>query len=205
MIAIINYHMGNLQSVANVLDYIGERSIITNKKAEIELADKIILPGVGAYGKAMENLVKLNLIDVLNEEILNKKKPFLGICLGMQLLADKSYEMGESEGLGWIKGEVKLLTSNDNTLRVPHIGWNDVEPQKESVLYGSNLSPKICYFAHSYHLDCDNKDDITGLTEYGGKFVCSIEKGNIFATQFHPEKSQKDGIEILRNFTKYRS
>ncbi|OGH59404.1 MAG: imidazole glycerol phosphate synthase, glutamine amidotransferase subunit [Candidatus Magasanikbacteria bacterium RIFCSPHIGHO2_01_FULL_33_34] len=203
MIAIIDYGMGNLQSVANILDYIGEKNIITNKTKEIELADKLILPGVGAFGEAMENLKKLGLVEVLSNEVMEVKKPFLGICLGMQLLADKSYEIGEHNGLGFIKGEVKKLTPEGDEYRIPHIGWNDVEPQRECVLYGNDMSPKICYFVHSFHFDCENKEDITGVTDYGGKFVCSLERGNIMATQFHPEKSQKDGIEMMRKFVKY--
>lgn len=204
MIAIVNYKMGNLQSVGNLLEYLGQNYIITNNKEEIASADKIILPGVGAFGEAMKNLRELDLVEVLRQEVLEKKKPMLGICLGMQLLANKSYEMGEHEGLGWIEGEVKLLDTGDKTLRIPHIGWNDVVPAKESVLYGSNLNPRVFYFVHSFHFVCKNKEDVTGLTEYGNNFVSSIERGNIFATQFHPEKSQKDGIELMKNFINYK-
>jgi len=205
MIAIIDYGMGNLQSVANILDYIGEASIITNKKEEIESADKLILPGVGAFGEAMENLKKLDLIDFLTKEVIGKKKPFLGICLGMQLIAQKSYEMGEYAGLGWIKGEVKKLEAMGKEFRIPHIGWNDVIVQKECVLYGKDLKPKVCYFVHSFHLDCTDKEDITAVTNYGRNFVCSLERGNIMATQFHPEKSQKDGIEMMKKFVAYKN
>jgi glutamine amidotransferase len=205
MIAIIDYGMGNLQSVANILDYIGAENIITNKIEEIEMADKLILPGVGAFGEAMENLRKLDLIDFLTKEVVEKKKPFLGICLGMQLLADKSYEMGEYVGLGWIKGEVKKLEPMGKEFRIPHIGWNDVIPQKECVLYGADLKSKVCYFVHSFHFDCENKEDVTAVTDYGGNFVCSLERGNIMATQFHPEKSQKDGIEMMKKFVAYKN
>jgi len=203
MIAIVDYGMGNLQSVANILEYVKQQCVITNKKEEIEAAEKIILPGVGAFGKAMENLKKLDLMGVLTQEVMEKEKPFLGICLGMQLIADKGYEMGEFDGLGWVKGEVRKMELNDESLCLPHIGWNEVEVQKPSVLYGNDLTARVCYFVHSYNFVCADKNDISGLTDYGGKFVASIEKKNILATQFHPEKSQKDGLRLLENFIKY--
>lgn len=204
MIAIINYEMGNLQSVANVLDYLGEENVITDDPEEIKKADKIILPGVGAFGQAMENLKKLNLIPVLNEVVMKDKKPFLGICLGMQLIADKSYEIGEHDGLGFVPGEVKLIESTDANLLVPHVGWNDVTPKEGTVMYGSETKPRVFYFVHSYHFVPTNESDVSGYVDYGGQVVASIEKDNIFATQFHPEKSQKDGIALLKNFLAYK-
>ena len=205
MIAIINYKMGNLQSVGNLLEYLGEEYVITDKKEEIAGADKIILPGVGAFTEAMKNLRELGLLDVLKEEVLVKKKPFLGICLGMQILAEKGYEGGECDGLGFLKGEVRHFDLKDKKLPIPHVGWNTVKPKEGSILYGNDVRERVFYFVHSYHLICKDEEDVSGYADYGGNFVASVEKGNIFATQFHPEKSQDDGIEVFKNFLAYKS
>lgn len=199
MIAIVNYNMGNLQSVANMLSFLQAPCEITSRAELIRASEKIILPGVGAFGEAMKNLRELGLVDVLREQIIEKKKPFLGICLGMQLVADKSFEGGEFEGLGFIHGEVKRLTPA-GTLRVPHVGWNDVEPKPGTKLYGDDLKTRVFYFVHSFHFVPKDEADASGYTDYGGPVVASIERGNIMATQFHPEKSQRDGIALLKNF-----
>lgn len=200
MIAIVNYNMGNLQSVANMLNYLGASNQITSAPAEIAAADKIILPGVGAFHEAMKNLHQLELVAVLRHEVLENKKPFLGICLGLQLIADKGDEGGETLGLSLIPGEVIKLQPNDRTLRIPHMGWNDVTPRLGAKMYGADQRPRVFYFVHSYHFIPKNEADISGTVEYGGAVVASLERGNIWATQFHPEKSQKDGIELLKNF-----
>lgn len=204
MIAIINYKMGNLQSVGNLLEYLGESYVITNNKNEIATADKIILPGVGAFGEAMKNLHELDLINIIRQEVLENKKPLLGICLGMQLLAQKGYEGGECEGLSLVEGEVKRFDLADKTLPIPHVGWNNVTPKETSILFGKNIKDRVFYFVHSYHFICKNESDVSGYADYGGKFVASIEHNNIFATQFHPEKSQEDGIELFKNFLSYK-
>lgn len=200
MIAIVNYNMGNLQSVANMLNYLGASSQITSVPAEIAAADKIILPGVGAFHEAMANLRQLGLVAVLRQEVLEKSKPFLGICLGLQLIADKGYEGGETAGLSFIPGEVVKMEPNDRTLRIPHMGWNDVTPCLGTKMYGADQRPRVFYFVHSYCFIPKVEADISGTVEYGGAVVASLERGNIWATQFHPEKSQKDGIELLKNF-----
>ena len=203
MIAIVNYNMGNLQSVANMLGFLQAPCEITSDPLVIKQSEKIILPGVGAFGEAMKNLRGLGLVEVLHEEIIDKKKPFLGICLGMQMVADKSFEGGEFEGLGFIHGVVQRLAPEGN-LRVPHVGWNDVTAKPGTVLYGEELKTRVFYFVHSYHFVPADDADASGYTDYGGKVVASIERGNIMATQFHPEKSQRDGIALLKNFLAFK-
>jgi glutamine amidotransferase len=200
-IIIIDYNMGNLTSVANALEYIGEKPIISNKIEDIKNADYIILPGVGAFSDGMKNLKELRIIDALNEEVIKKGKPFLGICLGMQLLAEEGYEGGLNKGLGYIKGIVKKFDFKD--LRIPHVGWNEVHFKNKSLLSNNLKESEIFYFVHSYHL-ITNEDVTVGICDYGGKFVAAIQKENIFATQFHPEKSQKPGLQILKNFMEYK-
>ena len=204
MIAIIDYGMGNLQSVGNILEYLGESHIITSDKKEIEKAEKIILPGVGAFSEAMKNLHEFGLVSVIQREVLENKKPLLGICLGMQLLAQKGYEGGECNGLSLVEGEVRRFDLADKKLPIPHVGWNTVMPKGSSVLFGKNNKEGVFYFVHSYHFVCKNENDVSGYSDYGGKFVASIERDNIFATQFHPEKSQEDGIELFKNFLSYK-
>ena len=200
-IVIIDYNMGNLTSVANALEYIGEKAVISNKIEDIKHADYIILPGVGAFSDGMKNLKDLGIINILNEEVIKKRKPLLGICLGMQLLAEEGYEGGLSKGLGYIKGVVKKFDSKN--LRIPHVGWNEVNFKKKSSLPHNLRKSEVFYFVHSYYL-ITNEDIIVGTCDYGNEFVAAIQKENIFATQFHPEKSQKPGLQILRNFIEYK-
>ncbi len=201
MIAIIDYGLGNLASIKNALESIGIENEITEEKEKIQKADKLILSGVGAFGYGIENLNKMGLIDVLNEEILVKKKPILGICLGMQLMCTKSYEGGEFRGLGWIDAEVVRFDSKNKKFRVPHIGWNDVECNLDSPLFKGGRNTETFYFVHSYYLKPKDEEIIIGTCDYGIKFCAAIQKENIFATQFHPEKSQYEGLQILRNFS----
>ena len=193
--------MGNLTSVANAIEYIGEKPTISNKIEDIKNADYIILPGVGAFGDGMKNLKDLKIIDVLNEEVIKKGKPFLGICLGMQLLAEEGHEGGLNKGLGYIKGRVEKF--NLKNLRIPHVGWNEVHFKNKNLLSNNLKESEIFYFVHSYHL-ITNEDIIIGTCDYGGRFTAAIQKDNIFATQFHPEKSQKPGLQILKNFIGYK-
>lgn len=197
-IAIIDYGMGNLRSVQKALDKINVDSIITNEHNTIKNSDKIILPGVGAFKDAMRNLQELNLVDLLNEEVLQKKKPFLGICLGMQLLGTVSEEFGETQGLGWI--DAKIVKFSKSSLKIPHVGWNNVY-HKDLPLFKNIPHETDFYFVHSYYLfDSDKKHSI-GTCDYGINFTCAVEKENIFAVQFHPEKSQTYGLTLLKNFT----
>jgi len=202
-IVIIDYGISNLTSVANAFSYLGEKTIISNKAQDIKDAEKIILPGVGAFGDGMKNLKELGLIEVLNEEVIKNGKPLLGLCLGMQLLADEGEEGGLIKGLGYIQGKVKKLEPKDKNLRVPHIGWNDVFLKKDCPLLSGLKEYEDFYFVHSYHL-VPEEDVTVGTCEYGEKFVAVVQKNNIFATQFHPEKSQRPGLKILKNFIKYK-
>jgi glutamine amidotransferase len=199
MIAIVDYGLGNLKSVENALNFLGIKCVITRKKGELENADKIILPGVGAFKEAMENLKKFGLIEILNNQVLDRKKPFLGICLGMQLICKKSYEGGEFEGLGWVDAEV--IKFENNVLRVPHVGWNDVSCEVSCPILFNGNEKQTFYFVHSYYVNPESPEIIKGNCSYGVDFCAILQKGNIFATQFHPEKSQKEGLEILRKFS----
>jgi imidazole glycerol-phosphate synthase subunit HisH len=198
MIAIIDYGLGNLASVLNVFEAINIEAEITNDIEKIRKADKIILPGVGAFKEGMKNLKELGLVDVLHEEVIIKKKPFLGICLGMQLICTKGYEGGEEAGLGWIDAEVVRFDSEE--LRVPHMGWNDVKCNTSSPIFKESNETQTFYFVHSFYVKPNEESISIGTCDYGQNFAAVIQKGNIFATQFHPEKSQFEGVEILRKF-----
>ena len=198
-VAIINYGMGNLRSVQKALEKIGQKSIITNNHEVIKQAKKIILPGVGAFKDAMANLHKLGLVEVLNQEVIEKKKPFLGICLGMQLIAKSSEEFGETTGLNWIDAKIVKFPKSD--LKIPHVGWNEMNFKNSSKLFDNIPDKKDFYFVHSYYFKT-NEEFCIGKCDYGINFICAIQKENIFAIQFHPEKSQSYGLEILKNFTK---
>ncbi len=196
-IAIVDYGMGNLRSVQKAFEKIGIDCIITNNHDVIKNALKIVLPGVGAFKDAMNNLAELGLIDLLNQEVLVKKKHFLGICLGMQLIAQKSYEFGETTGLGWIDAEVVKFPQTN--LKVPHVGWNNVHFISQSKLFTNIPEDTDFYFVHSYYFQ-SQENVTTAHCEYGIDFSCAIQKENIFAVQFHPEKSQTYGLKLLKNF-----
>jgi glutamine amidotransferase len=204
MIAIIDYGMGNKHSVYNALKYIGVDACISRNANEISKAEKIILPGVGAFGAAMENLRQFGLTEILNEEVIIKGKPFLGICLGMQLLAEKGTEKGFFQGLGWIAGDVLKLQPEDTGLKLPHVGWNDIELVKDVALFKGLRKERAFYFVHSYAIQLKNSQDLVAESDYGVKFTAAVQKDNIFATQFHPEKSQKNGLIVLENFINWR-
>jgi len=204
MIAIIDYGMGNKHSVYNALKYIGVDACISSDANEISKAERIILPGVGAFGAAMENLRQFQLVEVLQEEIISKGKPFLGICLGMQLLAEKGTEKGLFQGLGWIAGEVLKLQPEDLGFKLPHVGWNDIEVVKDSDLFKGLKKERAFYFVHSYAMQLRDSRNLAAESDYGVKFTAAVQKDNIFATQFHPEKSQKNGLIILENFVNWR-
>lgn len=197
-IVVVDYGMGNLKSVVNALLFLRINALVSNKKQDIITADAIILPGVGAFGEAMKNLQNLGLIDTLHDQVMEKKKPFLGICLGMQLIADGSDEFGLHKGLGWIHGHVKKLDVGQN-LRLPHIGWNDIQIIKQEPLFTGITVEPVYYFVHSFHFECEEKY-IAAKCRYGSDFAAAVHKDNIFATQFHPEKSQHKGLRLMRNF-----
>jgi len=200
-ILIVDYGMGNIGSVTNALNYLGGRYTVSNQKKDLMGADAFILPGVGAFGAAMENLRKLDLVETLTAQVVMKKKSFLGICLGMQLLAKDSVEMGYFDGLGWIDGHVFEIEPSDG-LRVPHVGWNSVTFTQHDPLFQRIDKGAHFYFDHSFHLQCADPF-VSATCEYGGSYVAAIQKENIFATQFHPEKSQRNGLKLLRNFLNF--
>ncbi|MDD4957106.1 MAG: imidazole glycerol phosphate synthase subunit HisH [Candidatus Omnitrophica bacterium] len=197
-VAVINYGMGNLRSVVNALTFIGAEAYVASHPRELEGADRIVLPGVGAFGDAMERLISGGWIEGLEKEVLSDGKPFMGICLGMQLLAGTSTEHGEHNGLNWIPG--KVVRFPEKELVVPHIGWNDVSFRQEGGLYAGLGDSEAFYFVHSYYYVPDDDSVVTGTCIYGLEYAASLRKDNIVATQFHPEKSHKAGLAILKNF-----
>lgn len=203
-VAVLDYGIGNVRSQLNALQYLGVEAVLTSDHAEVMSADAVILPGVGAFKHGMENLIKVGLKPVIYE-FIKTGKPFLGICLGMQLLFEESDEFGYCEGLGLVKGKItKLSGGTEKGLKLPHIGWTDIYPPPgkkwESTLMG-DIGPGIpYYFVHSYAAVPASKEDILATAGYGdNSFCCAIEKDNIFGTQFHPEKSGEMGLKILKN------
>ncbi|MBM3231709.1 imidazole glycerol phosphate synthase subunit HisH [Candidatus Peregrinibacteria bacterium] len=205
MLAIVDYGMGNLKSVANALEGLSAEVTLTRDSSVIEQAEGIILPGVGAFGEGMRNLHTFGLVDVLRREVIEKKKPYLGICLGLQFLAHTGYEDGESRGLGWVNGTVKLIEPKGDGYKVPHMGWNNVKILKKSEIFAGLKDDPVFYFVHSYGLELDPSEEsiVTSVAEHGCRIIASIQKGHIFATQFHPEKSQSAGLMVLKNFISY--
>ncbi|MFC1508428.1 imidazole glycerol phosphate synthase subunit HisH [Candidatus Omnitrophota bacterium] len=201
MIVIINYGLGNNGSILNMLRKVGCReAVISSKPEDILSATKLILPGVGHFDKGISNLADRGLIEPLKERVLEGKAPLLGICLGMQMLAKRSEE-GAEKGLGLIKGDVRRFSFTDGqTLKIPHMGWNHVKFAKESPIAMGLEDDARFYFVHSYHLAFENEDDILTLTEYGYEFVSAVAHDNILGVQFHPEKSHKFGMKLLKNF-----
>ena len=196
MIAIIDYGAGNIFSVKNALDYLGLESALVSDKEAVQNADAVILPGVGAFPAAMEKLAATGLIDTIKEEAA--KKPFLGICLGMQLIFEKGYEFGECDGLGLLSGDVRKMEAPD--LIIPHMGWNKLEKLNDCPLLEGIGDDEYVYFVHSYKAHCYDKD-IAAFSEYGGKVPALVYNGKfVYGAQFHPEKSGDTGLKILRNF-----
>lgn len=199
-ILIIDYGMGNLFSVEKRLNELGAKYVTSSNLKDIVTADKIIMPGVGHFGKAMENLNKFGLLDELNKVVMVDKKPILGICLGMQLMTNNSEE-GNVNGLGWIDAEVKKIKVTDkNKYKVPHMGWNTINFNKKSSLIDNIENNSEFYFVHSYCVDCKYKEDILLTTKYDIEFVSAFQKNNIFGVQFHPEKSHDVGKQMFKNF-----
>jgi imidazole glycerol-phosphate synthase subunit HisH len=199
-VAIIDYGMCNLDSVARAVEECGGIPLVTDQARDLELVNRIILPGVGAFADGMRNIRERSLDKILHEQVILKHIPFLGICLGMQLMATKGYEGGETAGLGWIDGEVRRLEPTEGDTRIPHIGWNEVVFTEGTPLYRGVSSGKDFYFVHSYHLLCRHEQDILSRTPYCGGFASSVGRSAMFGVQFHPEKSQRPGFQVLRNF-----
>ena len=198
MIAIIDYGAGNLSSVKKALDYLGAESEITQDRDKILSASHIILPGVGSFGDAMESMRERGLVDVV-KEAATSGKPFLGICLGLQLLFESSEESPGVEGLGILKGKIVTIPK-DKGLKVPHIGWNSVSLKQKDGIFSGIGDNSYFYFVHSFYLKDADEDVVAGTTEYGVEIQCAVQRGNLCATQFHPEKSSSIGLKLLKNF-----
>ena len=201
MIAIIDYDAGNIKSVEKALQFLGEEAIITSNRDVILSSDKAILPGVGAFGDAMNKIRERGLEDVIHE-FVDSGKPFLGICLGLQLFFEESEESPGVKGLGLLKGTITKIPNDINGIsqKVPQIGWNNIKVNPESKLLAGLGDNQYVYFVHSYYLTAADSSDVAATTEYGVKIDAAVERGNVMATQFHPEKSSDVGLKILRNF-----
>ncbi|WP_242201500.1 imidazole glycerol phosphate synthase subunit HisH [Sphingomonas hankookensis] len=199
-IAVIDYGMGNIGSICNMLKYIGAPHVVSRDHREIASCDKIVLPGVGHFDLAMQNLEKFDIIEPLKDLVLDRKMPILGICLGMQLMCSASEE-GNRQGLGYVDAQVCRFAPPVVTgLKVPHMGWSEVSFEKENALSDQLGERARFYFVHSYRVTCDNPDDVWGVTDYGEPFVSAFVRDNIVGVQFHPEKSHRYGIQLFRNF-----
>ena len=200
MIALIDYEAGNIKSVENALKFLGQEAVLTRDRDLIWKADKVILPGVGAFGDAMDRIRDYNLEDVIHS-VTDRGTPFLGICLGLQLLFEESEESPGAKGLGILPGRIIRIPEGEGR-KVPQIGWNDLSYPKKGRLFEDVPEGSYVYFVHSYYLHADDRDIVAAQTEYGVTIDASVEKDNVFACQFHPEKSERVGMQILRNFVK---
>lgn len=198
MIAILDYGIGNLKSIYNMFKKVGVESIITSDIQTIRNADKYLLPGVGSFDHGINSLKSAPFFETLEKEVLENKKPILGICLGMQLLTNSSEE-GKEKGLGWIDAHTKKFDFENKSLAVPHMGWNEVNPISANDLF-KDLNENRFYFVHSYYVVCNDEANVLGFTNYGISFTSSVHRDNIYGVQFHPEKSHKFGMKLLKNF-----
>lgn len=203
MIAIVDYGMGNVRSLENAFAYLGHDVVITSDHDELEAADRILLPGVGAFGDAMAAIRERNLEQILTRQALELKKPILGICLGMQLFAKSSAEHGNHKGLGWLNADIQRLQV-PAPLKVPHVGWNELYfPDGDWLFKGIRPGEANFYFVHSYHMVCHEPADLLATTDYGGPVTAVVRSGNLVAAQFHPEKSQDNGLKMLENWVSW--
>ncbi len=204
MIGVVDYGMGNLQSVKNALDYLGEDCQICSIPNQLGEVDKIILPGVGAFPDCMKNLHEQGFINALNKNVLEDKKPILGICLGMQVMATLGTEMQDTLGLGWFEADIVKMNPGYKNIKIPNVGWENIEYHSDSSLLQGFFRNPDFYFVHSYYMQCKNEGDVTSWYQLGNlKVTASVHRDNIFGTQFHPEKSSDFGREVLINFVDY--
>ena len=203
-VTIVDYNSGNISSVINSFKEVAEDKVnveVTSDLEKIKLSDKVVLPGQGSFKSCVDALNNINgLVDTLSDFVLTNKKPLLGICVGLQMFADVGYEEAETKGLGWISGKVSKINNQDEKYKLPHIGWNEINIVKDSKIFKDIENNSHMYFVHSYEFIPEDKNVITATTDYSSKIVCSVEKENIFGTQFHPEKSDKTGLKIIHNF-----
>ena len=205
-VTIVDYKSGNISSVINSFKEVAKDKVnieVTSDLNKIKSSDKVVLPGQGSFKSCIDGLNSINgLIDTLSEFALNNKKPLLGICVGLQMFADVGYEEAETKGLGWISGKVSKIDNQNGQFKLPHIGWNEIEIQKESKIFKDIKNKSHMYFVHSYEFIPEDKSVISATTDYSSKIVCSVERDNLFGTQFHPEKSDKIGLKVIDNFLK---
>ena len=205
-VTIVDYQSGNISSVINSFTEVAKDKADLKVTSDIDIinsSDKIVLPGQGSFKSCVESLNSIpGLVDALKDFAIIKKKPLLGICVGLQMFADIGYEEAETKGLGWISGKVSKINNQKGKFKLPHIGWNEIELQKESKIFKDIKNKSHMYFVHSYEFIPEDKSVISALTDYSSKIVCAIEKDNLFGTQFHPEKSDKNGLKIIDNFLK---
>jgi len=203
-VTIVDYQSGNISSVINSFTEVAKGKVnleVTSEINKIKSSDKIVLPGQGSFKSCVDSLNSINgLVDTLEEFAITNKKPLLGICVGLQMFADVGYEEVETKGLGWIKGKVSKIDNQNGKFKLPHIGWNEIEILKESKIYKDIKNKSHMYFVHSYEFIPQDKSVISATTDYSSKIVCSVERENLFGTQFHPEKSDKIGLKIIDNF-----
>jgi glutamine amidotransferase len=205
-VTIVDYNSGNISSVINSFKEVAKDEVsieVTSDLKKIKSSDKVVLPGQGSFKSCVDALTSINgLVDTLNEFVIDNKKPLLGICVGLQMFADIGYEEIETKGLGWISGKVSKIDNQNNKYKLPHIGWNEINIVKESKIYKNIANNSHMYFVHSYEFVPEDKNVISATTDYSSNIVCSVEKENIFGTQFHPEKSDQSGLQIIENFIK---
>jgi imidazole glycerol-phosphate synthase subunit HisH len=201
LIAIVNYGSGNIQAIANIYGRLSVPFVVAATPGDLVGVDRIILPGVGAFDQAMNELDASGIRQALDVCVLNERKPILGICVGMQLLA-KSSEEGGAKGLGWLDATVKRFEHSTFglTRQLPHLGWNTVNPARADALFAGVEAQHGYYFLHSYYFSCHDPDDVLASTDYGGQFTCAVRRQNVYGVQFHPEKSHQNGVQLLKNF-----
>ena len=203
-VTIVDYKSGNISSVINSFNEVAQNKVkieVTSNLKKIELSDKVVLPGQGSFKSCIDSLNKIEgLVETLNEFAIHNKKPILGICVGLQMFADIGFEETETKGLGWISGKVKKIDNKDGKYKLPHIGWNEINILKDSKIFKDIKNKSHMYFVHSYEFMPDDKNIVSTMIDYSTKIVSSIEKDNLFGTQFHPEKSDKLGLKIINNF-----
>ena len=203
-VIIVDYKSGNISSVINSFKEVAKDKVkihVTSDLKKIKSSDKVVLPGQGSFKSCTDALNSINgLVETLNEFAINNKKPLLGICVGLQMFADVGYEETETKGLGWISGKVSKIDNKNGKYKLPHIGWNQIEIVKESKIFKNIENNSHMYFVHSYEFIPNDKNLISSTTDYSSKIICSVEKENIFGTQFHPEKSEKIGLQLIENF-----
>ena len=201
-VVIVDYGLGNLRSVAGAVEKLGFEAHVTASAGDILAAERLILPGVGAFGDGMRQLHERGLAEPLTRRVIDEGVPILGICLGAQLMARESEEFGHHSGLGWLPASVKRIVPPADSVRIPHVGWNALRQRRPDLLFAKIPEDALFYYVHSYHICCDDPAAVTGTCDYAGTLTATFQRGNVWGTQFHPEKSQRHGLQLLANFVR---